>query len=661
MIELPSGLTLAKQLHAFNGNSFGEVYEVSDVRLGNDHSIGRVIRILPGSDSSARSGGGSGTETGWLDSYRNRLRSLVEQTLPYVSTPSGFGQLPNGREYLIGDHDGVPLSAEIPPDKGLPSAEVEVWIEELLTGLAALHAREIFHGDICPANIFLTKASPESKRHVRIADTAIGPVTLGTRGTSRYYPPEWKEQSHEPRANADLYALGLVICEMLLGKSAVASALKDGKAIQNQLPSKLKPKRVSRLVKDLLEPDPKNRPANAGKALEEFRKLKQHDGQRWWKRAALGGLLLLITAMMLGWSMNDQLAKKANELTQLNGRLEALGKEKEKDAREIVDLKAQFMTAHESNGLLNAQIRELKDRLGETSIPPQQTLVDAQNRWREVLHSLTDEGRKDDSNENLKRLRVALGFDGSIDVPPEIRKFLAKWYDAARSICLPARQWFPADPEIKSRYQRALETPWDETRLQEARQRLDSLNAARKVWQDWAYDDNLAWDAIEKLIDDPKFDASTQEILKAWHRELLGRSTKPFVLQLKSGKAPEGWRITREVGVKGKKGWSYTSVHDWGKPTEHKYTSGDASHQKSFQWDPGSEIGICLYGEFRLATGFTKRPLHLEQYFRGPLALWRLHDTSFVEQDGFRLEFEINDCPGPPPERLLKRTMDALK
>jgi formylglycine-generating enzyme required for sulfatase activity/dienelactone hydrolase len=118
----------------------------------------------------------------------------------------------------MGLYDGETLKKRI--QRGpMPVDEVVSFAQQIARGLAAAHEAGIIHRDIKPANIMVT-----SRGEVKIVDFGIAKLAgqadltgTGLRlGTIAYMSPEQFEG--EVDARADLWALGVVMFEMLTGR-----------------------------------------------------------------------------------------------------------------------------------------------------------------------------------------------------------------------------------------------------------------------------------------------------------------------------------------------------------------------------------------------------------------------------------------------------------
>ncbi len=220
---------------------------------------------------------------GGADDVIGRERFLREaRTCAQVRHPHVIGihdaGVVDGIEYLAMDYvEGGSLADRLRLyPTGLPLAEVLRLAEAAAQGLAAIHALGLVHRDIKPANLLLTAGE-----RVIVADFGLAKppdisqdLTAGrVVGTPRFLAPEMI-QGRPGDARSDLYALGVTLFEALTGRplfqadthlhlfhlitSAPLPLVHD---LRPEIPSE-----VSRLIADLLDRDPRRRPASA----EEF-------------------------------------------------------------------------------------------------------------------------------------------------------------------------------------------------------------------------------------------------------------------------------------------------------------------------------------------------------------------------------------------------------
>lgn len=139
------------------------------------------------------------------------------------------------RLYDFGSHEkGVFMVLELVEGKSLhdvlqgrslaPDLAMEI-VRQIATGMAEAHARGIVHRDLKPANIMITSDSSGAMRVVildfGLARPSRQDVRLTTNGlvygTPEYIAPEYA-RGNEFDETAEIYALGVVLYEMLTGK-----------------------------------------------------------------------------------------------------------------------------------------------------------------------------------------------------------------------------------------------------------------------------------------------------------------------------------------------------------------------------------------------------------------------------------------------------------
>ncbi|WP_432109542.1 serine/threonine-protein kinase [Streptomyces sp. AA1529] len=218
------------------------------------------------------------------------LRFVREQSLridhPHVLAPASWAaddeqvlftmELVRGGSlaHLVGDYGALP------PTFGC------TLLDQLLSGLAAVHAEDVVHRDIKPANILLD-CTGTGRPHLRLSDFGISmrkgePRLTETNyvvGTPGYFAPEQMLEAEADFAS-DLYAVGLVGLHLLTGRKPDAQALFG--EYEHGLPAA--PEGVAeplwQVLGQLLQPDPAVRfrtATGARKALAAAAELLDRD------------------------------------------------------------------------------------------------------------------------------------------------------------------------------------------------------------------------------------------------------------------------------------------------------------------------------------------------------------------------------------------------
>ena len=123
--------------------------------------------------------------------------------------------------------DGLDLRRELTAKGTLAPAEAVRYGRELLDGLAAVHEAGIVHRDVKPENLLVDTSGDQP--HIKLTDFGIARLTYGgslTRlssviGTPEYMAPEIADHDTATPA-ADLYSTGIVLYEMLAGRTPFA-------------------------------------------------------------------------------------------------------------------------------------------------------------------------------------------------------------------------------------------------------------------------------------------------------------------------------------------------------------------------------------------------------------------------------------------------------
>ena len=212
-----------------------------------------------------------------FDRFRQELLLARQVSNPHVVRIHDLAQ--HDRRWLISMDlvDGQSLAQRL-DEKGRLDIDDAIRIaRQIAEGLAAAHAKGVVHRDLKPANILLDR---QDNAYISDFGVARSLATSGnTRtgaviGTPDYLAPE-QARGQSADARSDLYALGLMLYEMLAGQAPFAGGTVAEVLAQRMLrtPSPVTTQRpdtpawLARLVDRLLRSQPAHRIQTAGEVV----------------------------------------------------------------------------------------------------------------------------------------------------------------------------------------------------------------------------------------------------------------------------------------------------------------------------------------------------------------------------------------------------------
>lgn len=214
-------------------------------------------------------------DRGWslLTSFEREAAVLAELSHPAIPGYLAHAQLPNGRLMLVQSYAaGRSLAALLRDGKRFTDNEVADLAEQVLSVLEYLQSLNppIVHRDIKPSNLVLDEAGlvklvdfGSVKEGFR-RDSELGSTIVGTYG---YMAPE--QFQGRATIQSDLYGLGATLVHVL-SHQAPADLPQEGLKLDFRDSVKASVGTVAWLDR-MLEPDPRQRFANAKQALIAFR------------------------------------------------------------------------------------------------------------------------------------------------------------------------------------------------------------------------------------------------------------------------------------------------------------------------------------------------------------------------------------------------------
>ena len=190
----------------------GSVYEATHIRLGT-----RVaIKILHPQLTSRPS---------IVERFLQEARVSAQIRSPHVAQVIDVDQAPEGHAYMVLELlEGETLLQLLERERKLSAGVACAFTFQILEGLEAAHALGVVHRDLKPENVFVTHGT--QKTVVKLIDFGIAKVrregaslTLAgvTMGTAEYMAPEQAFSADRADARSDLFAVGVMLYEMLSG------------------------------------------------------------------------------------------------------------------------------------------------------------------------------------------------------------------------------------------------------------------------------------------------------------------------------------------------------------------------------------------------------------------------------------------------------------
>lgn len=162
-----------------------------------------------------------------VERFLREARAAVRLKSEHVAKVLDVGTLDDGVPYIVMEYlEGCDLSQLSAGHTRVPIASCADYILQACDALAEAHALGIVHRDIKPQNLFLTRTM-DGAPLVKVLDFGISKVasragnqltqTNFAMGSPLYMAPEQMRSSRSVDARADVWALGVVLYELLTG------------------------------------------------------------------------------------------------------------------------------------------------------------------------------------------------------------------------------------------------------------------------------------------------------------------------------------------------------------------------------------------------------------------------------------------------------------
>jgi Serine/threonine protein kinase len=207
---------------------------------------------------------------------------------PNIATIHEIGETEAGRRFIaMSFYSGETLKETLAREGSLPVEEILDYAIQIAEGLARAHEAGIVHRDVKPANVMV----PETET-VKLLDFGLARVADQSRltdpgrrvGTAAYMSPE-QADGEEIDARTDLWALGVVLYEMLAGERPFEGERETAvlHAILHEEPAPVRehrsevPPALEQIVTRCLHKDPNQRYESTEDLLDDLRAVRSGD------------------------------------------------------------------------------------------------------------------------------------------------------------------------------------------------------------------------------------------------------------------------------------------------------------------------------------------------------------------------------------------------
>jgi eukaryotic-like serine/threonine-protein kinase len=163
--------------------------------------------------------------------FAREARAAVKIKSEHVARVTDVGTLPNGAPYMVMEYlDGGDLAAWLEQRGVLPIGQAVEFVLQACIAVADAHALGIVHRDLKPANLFCVRRS-DGQLSIKVLDFGISKMTdtggvgppsvtrtAALMGSPLYMSPEQMRSSKNVDAQTDIWALGVILFELMTGR-----------------------------------------------------------------------------------------------------------------------------------------------------------------------------------------------------------------------------------------------------------------------------------------------------------------------------------------------------------------------------------------------------------------------------------------------------------
>jgi serine/threonine-protein kinase len=160
--------------------------------------------------------------------FRREARAVARLRSEHVARVLDFDSLEDGSPYLAMELlDGMDLETRLLEEEQIPTEQAIDLMLQACEAVAEAHALGIIHRDLKPQNLFVTAAA-DGRELLKVIDFGIAKMLHAgagltseqvSMGTPHYMSPEQLRASGSVDARSDIWALGVILHELLTGRN----------------------------------------------------------------------------------------------------------------------------------------------------------------------------------------------------------------------------------------------------------------------------------------------------------------------------------------------------------------------------------------------------------------------------------------------------------
>ena len=259
---------------------------MSVVYKAKDRSLGRIVAIKVMHESFTN-------DKGFLKRFQQEAHSAANLAHPNIVTVHDIGQ-DEYKHYIVMEYvEGQTLKQIIRSynDEPMPISRALDLMIQVCNGIGYAHRANLVHCDVKPQNVIVTV-----DERVKVADFGIArAISTATQvqqvsqvwGTPQYFSPE-QAAGDAPSPASDVYAIGIILFEMLTGQLPFAAESHTAMALKHlHTPPPLVtefnpaiPSQLAQIINKLLAKEPAGRYRTAGqlgRILTTYRQRSQEE------------------------------------------------------------------------------------------------------------------------------------------------------------------------------------------------------------------------------------------------------------------------------------------------------------------------------------------------------------------------------------------------